>query len=160
MSARDRRSFKASGVFGDISKENRHRRESTNMVREHDKSTPWIYMDGGFGWPSYGNSWFNYGSGWGPGRFMRDSAGIVHTQGFVGNNFNASTGYIFVYPEGYRPNQTLMFMLTGYFNDGTGLGYHSMEAMVQSNGIVILSWAGGNPILWITLTPLIFPADQ
>ena len=159
MSARDRRSFKPSGVFGDSAKENRHRRESTNRVREHDKSTPWVYVDGGFGWPMYGNSWYNYGSGWTPGRFMRDAAGIVHVQGFVANNFNASSGYIFQFPDGFRPAGQLNFMLHGYFDTGSGNNYNHVEAQLLSNGNLILYWFGGNAMGWLTLSGMTFPAE-
>jgi hypothetical protein len=129
-------------------------------VREHDKSTPWIYLDGGFGWPMYGNSWFNYGSGWAPGRFMRDAAGIVYTQGMVANNFNVSGGYIFQYPDGYRPADAIMFVLHGYFNDGFQLKYNEVEAQLAANGVLTLYWFGGLPMGWLTLTSLIFPAEQ
>ncbi len=53
------------------------------------------------GEPTYSNSWVNYGSGYQPGGFMKDSFGFVHLFGAVKNGTVSTT--IFTLPVGYRP---------------------------------------------------------
>ncbi|MCP4710447.1 MAG: hypothetical protein GY869_17630 [Planctomycetes bacterium] len=51
--------------------------------------------------PAFQNSWINYGSGYNPAQYFKDSMGIVHLRGLVKNVTLGQT--VFTLPAGYRP---------------------------------------------------------
>jgi cytoskeletal protein CcmA (bactofilin family) len=53
------------------------------------------------GWqtPTLQNGWINYGGGFNPAGYFKDSLGIIHLRGLVKNG----NGTIFTLPEGYQP---------------------------------------------------------
>lgn len=65
--------------------------------------------------PELRNSWQNYGGGFNPAGFFKDTQGIVHLRGLVKNvTANANDTTIFALPPGYLPpNQELHFVISG-----------------------------------------------
>lgn len=60
-----------------------------------------VHLVGAAGEPAFGAGWSNFGGGFTPAGFYKDSLGIVHLQGLV----NTGPGAVaFILPEGYRPS--------------------------------------------------------
>ena len=63
--------------------------------------------------PTLLNSWANYGGGYNPAGYFKDSLGIVHLRGFIKDGTVATAA--FTLPAGYRPAYTEV--LVGQAND-------------------------------------------
>lgn len=59
--------------------------------------------------PTLLNSWVNYGSGFQPVGFWKDSEGVVHIQGMIKSGTTTAATPFFVLPAGYRPQNYQIF---------------------------------------------------
>lgn len=87
----------------------------------------------GWSYPSFSNSWVNYGSGWALASYVKDPFGIVHVQGLVKTGTVGTA--IFTLPAGYRPEYELV--LPTYTDTGIG------QIRITTAGVVT-ALNGGN----------------
>ena len=61
--------------------------------------------------PTLLNGWTNFGAGWQPAGYFKDSSGVVHIRGVVNNVVGtAAANAIFTMPAGYRPANRTPFV--------------------------------------------------
>ena len=95
--------------------------------------------------PTLLNGWVNYGSGYNPAGYFKDSSGVVHLRGLVKSGGFDVFGGIFTLPIGYRPpGRGIFAVLTNSELGGVD---------VLSNGEV-LPRIGNNA--WISLEGITF----
>ncbi len=95
--------------------------------------------------PALINSWANYGSGYNPAGYFKDSQGIVHLRGLV----KSGTGTIFTLPAGYRPAYRMLYGVDG-------ANAHA-RVDIDTSGNVI--HAGGSNV-HLSLDVITFRAEQ
>jgi hypothetical protein len=66
--------------------------------------------------PALQNSWVNYGDGFDPVGYMKDSLGFVHIKGFIKSGTTTLGTLVFTLPAGYRP------AASSYYCSGVGSG--------------------------------------
>lgn len=95
--------------------------------------------------PTLLNSWSNFGGGWTPARYMKDSHGFVHLDGLIANG--TVPGAAFTLPAGYRPTEKCGFAVVA----NNAFGFVSIDAA----GSVEVN-SGNNT--FVTLTGISFRA--
>jgi hypothetical protein len=93
-----------------------------------------VHLVGAAGEPAFGAGWSNFGGGFSPAGFYKDSLGIVHLQGLV----NTGGGSLaFTLPEGYRPStQHYQIIAEG----GAGEAH---VTIATNGGVNVFNYAGG-----------------
>lgn len=77
-------------------------------------------------YPSFENSWSNFGGDWNTAKFYKGKDGRVYLEGVI---TGGSSSIIYTLPVGYRPAKRIFFMVS---NDGNGRG----RIDIQANGVV------------------------
>lgn len=105
-------------------------------------------FDTGWSWtaPTLLNSWADYGNGYNPAGYYKDSFNIVHLRGMVKSGAVATN--IFVLPTGYRPALLTMFLTLA--TDA----YSRID--VYSDGSVYVNYLGGAST-YVSLDKIMFP---
>ena len=98
---------------------------------------------------NYTNGWSNYGSGYSPPGYYKDTNGIVHLRGLVKGGTIGAGSCIFYLDEGYRPDYIRLLHAQTYPNDVMSRINISPDGCVNP--------ATGNN-LWISLDGLSFRA--
>jgi hypothetical protein len=80
----------------------------------------------------FGDSWDNYGSGFGPARYRKDSLGQVYLDGIITNG--TAHGSAFTLPVGFRPAYTIAFVID--VSENPGIVY------IYASGLVSPSFGG------------------
>lgn len=96
--------------------------------------------------PTFENGWLNYGAGYAPAGYFKDSQGIVHLRGLV----EGGTGDIFSLPAGYRPAYRAIFIVMADPNDRGRID-------IAPDGDVSFSVGSNN---WVSLEGITFRAEQ
>lgn len=92
------------------------------------------------------NGWENFGAPYAEAQYRKDSSGFVHMRGLV--NGDPATGeVIFNLPDGYRPEHELT-LPTLWADQAVG---EAFEMTIQTDGDVIVFWAGSATYPWVTL---------
>jgi hypothetical protein len=94
-----------------------------------------VHLVGAAGEPAFGTGWSNFGGGFTPAGFYKDSLGIVHLQGLV----NTGPGAVaFVLPAAYRPStQHYQIIAEG----GTGEAHVTVS---PTGSVFVFNYAGGS----------------
>ena len=103
--------------------------------------------------------WKNYGSGWAPAAFYRDSLGTVHLRGLIAVEYLGGLPQaIFRLPAGYRPEDHLVFAAN---RDRTSFNGGATEVDVRADGIVEWNYddAESVPPAWVSLSGISFRPD-
>jgi len=105
------------------------------------------------------NGWRNYGSGWAGAAYRKDALGVVHVRGLItgGTTGWGPNGVAFNLPPGYRPAERLMFVSI------CGENWGVTRCDVDAAGNVFIGQTetpGSSGNTWLTLTTIIFRADQ
>jgi hypothetical protein len=104
--------------------------------------------------PVLENSWTNYGNGFSPASYFKDSLGMVHLRGLVATGtFNAC---ILTLPAGYRPGYHGIYSVRYYL---TGTGEGGIRLDVQTTGCVQATSATA-AITWLSLENVNFLGEQ
>jgi hypothetical protein len=69
----------------------------TKQVKQIQSSTPTWYE------PTLLNGWENYGAGWTPASYGRDSQGFIHLRGLIKSGTVTASTVLFVLPTDFRP---------------------------------------------------------
>lgn len=157
MSVNNRRTFRKSGIFQDIYSRDRGQNEDIGGLQVGDRSTKWFNI-GDAGAPTFGSPWLNYGGGWGPARYMRDAAGVVHLQGLIQAPVNGAGVAVFTLPEGFRPGVPLVFetiRVEGGVYQHAQFEVHPSGAVIEYNTVTNDSGI----TQWCTLSGISFPAE-
>ena len=92
------------------------------------------------------NSWADFGAGYAPAGYFKDTLGIVHLRGLIKNG-SPSTSTMFTLPAGSRPEYLTILAIVS--NDALG------ELRIETNGNVSISV--GNAA-WVSLDGITFRA--
>lgn len=99
--------------------------------------------------PTLLNSWVNYGAGWAVAGFYMDGLGRVHLKGLVKSGTTTAGTTIFTLPKGYRPAESLVFVIVS--NDLVG------RVDVYPNGNVAIVVGSAT---WLSFNGISFAAEQ
>lgn len=125
-------------------------RSGPNVLRLEDAFNPDSIVNEGKIFPSYQNSWTDWGNPWQGAAYWKDKNGIVHISGLIKGGTVGQAA--FTLPAGYRPatNGNLLFVtLTG----ANVLG----RIDVESSGAVRVAAAGSNSL--VSLSGISFKAE-
>lgn len=103
--------------------------------------------------PTFENSWADFGAGFQPTGFRKDSDGIVHIRGVVSGGTVGST--VFTLPAGYIPPNNCWFPVVSSNSDGSSFDQGGV-AFIGSDGEVIIQ-LGHNS--FISLDGILFYTD-
>jgi hypothetical protein len=118
--------------------------KQVDVLNNRDQSIDWINV-GASGAPAFSAGWSNYGGGWHPASFSKDSSGTVYLRGLlIGPAAGASL--IFTLPAGFIPSAHQM-----WWTEGTGA---SSRIDVHNTGQVIMQ--AGNASGYYSINPVIF----
>lgn len=105
--------------------------------------------------PTLLNAWVNYGSGFNPAGYWKDSFGVVHLRGVVTSGVIGSI--IFNLPTGYRPVNTEALIALRFVTAGIEFG----RVDIANTGTVVAAStvaAGGATVTFLFLDGLTFRA--
>lgn len=138
-------------IFGVLQKRIAALEADVALLRNQNLALPnWINI-GDTGAPAWQGGCSNYGYGFDPTGFWKDSGGVVYLRGLVAG---ANTGdVIFTLPLGFRPDASYTHIFMTINNDSIG------RVDVQANGYVLCANLVGGAG-WISLNGISFRAES
>lgn len=126
---------------------NRAVRDVTELVREVSAIVAPITVST----PTLSGTWVDYGSGYAPAAYWKDSIGHVHLEGLVKSG--AAGSVILTLPAGYRPSAAQLFPVVMINAGNPTLAYIA----VGTDGTVTFN---GTTTDWVTLSGITFRPAQ